>query len=108
MPVYSQITPPFPEDSPHVSGDKGTLTLAVRNDSGTVLAGSTGDYIPFTTDSTGALRVTSTGGSGGTKTFTDAYANPTDNLDVIALMGGFNGTTWDRVRALANNADAIA
>lgn len=109
MPVYLPSNPPFAEDSPHVSGDKGALTLAVRNDSGTVLAGTTGDYIPFTTDASGNLRTTATATiAGGTKTFTDAYANPTDNIDVIALTGGFNGTTWDRVRAAANNADAVA
>jgi hypothetical protein len=32
--------------------------LAVRNDAGTALAGTDLDYIPFTTDATGALRVT--------------------------------------------------
>jgi hypothetical protein len=46
------------EDSVHASGDQGIMSLAVRNDAGTALAAD-GDYIPFTTDSTGALRVTS-------------------------------------------------
>lgn len=55
----------FREDSQHVSGDTGTMALAVRNDSGSVLAGTDGDYIPLSTDSTGALRVTSGGGGGG-------------------------------------------
>lgn len=44
----------------------------------------------------------------GNKTLTDAYANPTDDLDVAALMAGFNGTTWDRIRAAGDNADAVA
>lgn len=47
------------EDTAHVSGDKGIMGLAVRNDSGAVLAGD-GDYIPLTTNNQGALRVTVT------------------------------------------------
>lgn len=46
----------FNEDDAHTTGDAGVMALAVRNDSGSVLAGTTGDYIPLTTDSTGALR----------------------------------------------------
>lgn len=45
------------EDSVHSSGDYGIQSLAVRNDAGTALAAD-GDYIPFTTDSSGRLRVT--------------------------------------------------
>lgn len=48
-----------PEDSAHVSGDYGSFVMAVRNDAGTPLAAD-GDYIPFTTDATGALRVSAT------------------------------------------------
>lgn len=50
------------EDSVHSSGDQGIMALGVRNDAGTALAAD-GDYIPFTTDATGAVRVvdTSTG-----------------------------------------------
>jgi hypothetical protein len=48
----------YAEDTAHTTGDIGTLALAVRNDAGTPLAGTTLDYIPFTTDATGALRVT--------------------------------------------------
>lgn len=44
------------EDAPHSSGDVGVMALGVRNDTGAVLAGSDGDYLPLTTDSTGALR----------------------------------------------------
>lgn len=43
------------EDSAHTSGDVGVMSLAVRNDAGTPLAAD-GDYIPLTTDATGALR----------------------------------------------------
>lgn len=45
----------FAEDSAHTTGDLGKFVLAVRNDAGTALAGTTGDYIPITTNSSGAL-----------------------------------------------------
>ncbi len=51
----------YAEDSAHVSGDIGSFALAVRNDAGTPLAADQ-DYIPFTTDSSGNLRVAVTGG----------------------------------------------
>lgn len=44
------------EDSVHTSGDQGIMGLAVRNDAGTALAAD-GDYIPFSTDSSGSLYV---------------------------------------------------
>lgn len=44
------------EDSVHGSGDQGIMALAVRNDAGTALAAD-GDYIPFSMDANGALRV---------------------------------------------------
>ena len=46
--------------------------------------------------------------SGGATTPSDAFANPTTALTGFSLLGGFNGTTWDRVRTLANNADNVA
>ncbi len=48
----------YAEDSGHTTADIGNFVLAVRNDTGAVLAGTDLDYIPFTTDSTGALRTT--------------------------------------------------
>lgn len=57
--VDACVTFDYPEDSLHVSGDVGAFVLAVRNDAGTPLAGD-GDYIPLTTDATGALRVNAT------------------------------------------------
>jgi len=48
------------EDAAHTTGDVGVMALAVRNDSGSVLAGATGDYIPLTTDAGGRLRVLTT------------------------------------------------
>jgi hypothetical protein len=63
------------EDAAHTSGAVGVMALAVRNDAGTALAGTTGDYIPLSTDSSGALMVT--GGGGGTQyTQGDTQASP--------------------------------
>jgi len=57
---------PYAEDAAHASGDRGNMCLAVRNDAGTALAATTGDYIPLTTDVDGKLWVTSAGASSGT------------------------------------------
>lgn len=43
------------EDSAHVSGDKGIMSLAVRNDTKGALAGTDGDYIPFQMNASGEL-----------------------------------------------------
>lgn len=45
------------EDAAHTSGDVGVMAFGVRNDAGTVLAGTTGDYIPLSMDANGYLRV---------------------------------------------------
>lgn len=47
----------FAEDTAHTTGDLGQQVLAVRNDAGTTLAGTDGDYAPLSLDATGALRV---------------------------------------------------
>jgi hypothetical protein len=44
------------EDSAHVSGDSGVLSLVVRNDAGGTLAGSDGDYAPLQVNASGELR----------------------------------------------------
>lgn len=85
----------YPEDSPHVSGNPGAFVLAVRNDAGTPLAAD-GDYIPFTTDSSGSLRVTIAGGSSVTQTGRD----DTDNQAAVAtglLTSVDRNYIWDSV-----------
>lgn len=62
----------FAEDAGHTTGDLGTMALAVRNDAGGPLSGTTLDYTPLQTDANGALRVT--GGGGGTEYTEDAVA----------------------------------
>lgn len=46
------------EDAAHVSGDRGIMSLAVRNDAGASMVSADGDYAPLQVDATGALRVT--------------------------------------------------
>ena len=47
----------FAEDSAHVSGDKGSFVLAVRNDTEGSLVSANGDYAPLQVDALGRLRV---------------------------------------------------
>lgn len=47
----------YAEDAAHSSGAIGQFVMGVRNDAGTTLAGTDGDYIPFSMDSSGRLRV---------------------------------------------------
>lgn len=47
----------FAEDSAHVSGDRGSFMLAVRNDVEGSLVGTDGDYAPLQVDALGRLRV---------------------------------------------------
>lgn len=49
------------EDAAHSSGDTGVMALAVRRDT-PAAGGADGDYVALSTDSDGALRVTSAGG----------------------------------------------
>lgn len=54
----------YAEDSAHVSGDLGNMSLAVRRDANTSLVTTTGDYAPLQVDALGALKVTITSGAG--------------------------------------------
>ncbi len=63
------------EDSVHVSGDKGIMSLAVRNDARTSLAGD-GDYHPQTINDKGETFVKDT--------------------DLAAVIGGGAGTTFQK------------
>lgn len=47
----------YAEDSAHTSGDLGSMSLAVRNDSEGSLVDADGDYAPLQVDSSGRLRV---------------------------------------------------
>lgn len=91
------------EDAGHSSGDKGIPALAVRNDTGAVLATSDLDYIPIATDATGAVRVDLNG------------TVSTNNSSTATLLSGavFTGTSDDslnyneiRVTVIASHASA--
>lgn len=91
------------EDTAHTTGDVGVMALAVRNDNGTALAGSDGDYLPMTTDSSGALRVDING------------TVSTNNSTTAVLAGGavFTGTSDEaliyneiRISVIASHASA--
>jgi hypothetical protein len=87
------------EDAAHTTGDTGVMLLAVRNDSGSALAGTTGDYIPLTTDANGNLRIASgSGGSagGGNNTYSteqgDFTATVTDaTFNIVLSVDSLNG-----------------
>lgn len=79
------------EDAAHASSDVGVMALAVRNDAGTTLAGTDGDYIPLSIDANGALRVT--GGGGGTEYTEDAAAaaNPVGSMQIVRRRDTLTG-----------------
>lgn len=83
----------YAEDTAHTTADVGVQVLAVRNDAGTALAGTTGDYIPLTTDSSGNLRTTASLTIG--KTDDSAFTIATD--EVIANGYLADETTPDSV-----------
>lgn len=92
----------FAEDAAHTSGDNGLLPLAVRNDGGTVLAGTTGDYIPFSTDATGALRVTGVGATAAAVPAIAGYdgAQARTSEDSAATNANLRGLVADAVGKL--------
>lgn len=90
----------YAEDSAHASGDLGLAMLAVRNDAGTALAGTDGDYIPFSTTATGALRVAGT--------FTSAAEKLEDSAHVSGDTGfAIWGVRNDAGTAFAADGDYV-
>jgi len=76
------------EDAVHTSGDTGVFVLGVRQDSGTPHAAD-GDYIPFSINGSGALRVVQVGGlAAGTNNIGDV-----DVLTVPAPLSTTGGGT---------------
>ncbi len=74
------------EDSPHTSGDTGTLALVVRKDTPGTLASADGDYAVLQVDATGALRVTGGGGGGGGTQYAEDAAHTTGDTGTLALV----------------------
>jgi fibronectin-binding autotransporter adhesin len=71
------------EDAVHADGDVGVMSLAVRNDAGTALAGTSGDYIPLMTDSRGHLYCHVDCYSSGSATYAPIPLN--DNADRLMV-----------------------
>lgn len=78
------------EDALHTTGDVGVMSLAVRNDGGAALAGTDLDYIPLTTDSTGALRTV--GGAANASVIVDDAAF-TPAVSSVTAVGFFADET---------------
>lgn len=87
--------PSFAGDTAFVPGSLGGLIYAVRNDAGTALA-LDGNYIPFTTDATGQLRVAATFNEVATAA-DGAVGLPA----VVKVIGGYDGTN---VQAILTDA----
>src|SRR3990167_4942947 len=73
----------YAEDAAHVSGDIGTMALAVRQDT-QVDFGADGDYVPLSIDADGALRVS--GGGGGIQ-YTEGDTDATITGTAILMEG---------------------
>ena len=104
------------EDAIHATGDVGVMGLAVRSDTQTALAGTTGDYIPPTTDAKGGLWVTGSKAEGITHLTgdrgvfclvirSDAPAPTSSAGGYQGLISDSTGLLWTRV---ANSAGASA
>jgi hypothetical protein len=93
----------YNEDSPHTSGDTGTMALVVRKDSAGTLVGADGDYAPLQVDASGALRVVvvSGGGGGGGTQYPEDSAHASGDIGTLALVvrndtpGSLAGTDGD-------------
>jgi hypothetical protein len=89
------------EDAAHTTGDVGVMALAVRNDAGTALAGTTGDYIPITTDANGAVHISDViAKKVGTPTLSSVAASATS----VTLL---SANTSRRQVVLVNDSSAI-
>jgi hypothetical protein len=84
------------EDAAHTSGDTGVMSLAVRNDSDTALAGTTLDYAPLQVDATGYLKVNVKAGSLAGPSVNDDEAF-TVGVTPVAPVGGLYMASPDSV-----------
>ena len=72
-----------PEDGPHTTGDVGVMALAVRQDAQADF-GADGDYVPFSIDADGQLRVT--GSVAGTQYAEDTVSSAADLLFMAGVV----------------------
>jgi hypothetical protein len=95
------------EDAGHSTGDTGVMSLAVRNDAGTALAGTDLDYTPITTNSAGHVWVTQSAVTPGTAATNlgkaEDAAHTSGDVGVMALavrqdtQSALAGTTADYI-----------
>lgn len=99
-------SPGYGEDTPHVSGDSGTMVLAVRKDSTGTLADTNGDYAPLQVDADGRLKVDAliSGASGGTAMVDDSAFTPGSTF--VTPVAGTYRTSRDNLDD--NDAGAVA
>lgn len=71
------------EDTPHTSGDKGILLLAVRRDADASLVDADLDYAPLQVDANGALKIT--GAAAGTE-FAEDSAHTSGDKGTLMLV----------------------
>lgn len=91
--LLSKDASDYAEDTAHVSGDFGSFVLGVRNDAGTSLVDTDGDYAPLSLDATGALRVNAS------VSFPSDYAE--DSPSTSGDMGSFSLAVRRDVRSSA-------
>lgn len=73
------------EDAIHASGDVGVMALAVRQDS-QVDFGADGDYVPFSINADGELRVTTGASAADLKVDDAAFTIATDSVGVAGFL----------------------
>lgn len=73
------------EDSAHVSGDAGIMSLAVRNDAGTSLVSANGDYAPLSLDANGNLRIAGSISIASQFAEDSAHTNADSGLHMLAV-----------------------
>lgn len=92
----------YNEDTPHTSGDTGTMALSVRNDTPSSLANTNGDYTPLQTGSNGSLWVKDENSNNILTKLTDIETN----TDSLTQTGG--GTEAGALRVtLANDSTGL-
>jgi hypothetical protein len=92
------------EDAAHTTGDVGVMSLAVRRDADTALAGTDGDYAPLQVNAAGSLKVAITAGAGSGGTSIADGASFTRDTTSITPVGGVVEASAPTVTA----GDAVA
>lgn len=96
------------EDAAHGSGDKGVMSLAVRKDSGTAIAGTDGDYSPLQVDSSGNLRVNIATGVTVTNSGTFAVQESGAALTALQVIDDWDESDRAKVNPIAGQAGVAA